>query len=138
VALIERTRPRRRWTRTAIGVGALLLLGIVAAALLAPYIDGELFGWLEPHAIIDSAPVSLAKGRMVDDYFAVEDLGDGAFAIGEPHYYQQNYSYLIVGQTRAVLFDSGSGTRDISAVVSNLTIVLHRRFESGNGWRRAR
>jgi hydroxyacylglutathione hydrolase len=71
----------------------------------------------------------------VDDYFAVEDLGDGTFAIGEPRYYQQNYSYLIVGQTRAVFFDSGSGTRDISRVVANLTklpitvIVSHLHFD---------
>ena len=40
----------------------------------------------------------------------MEDLGDGTFAIGEPRYCQQNYSYLIVGQTRAILFDSGAGT----------------------------
>jgi glyoxylase-like metal-dependent hydrolase (beta-lactamase superfamily II) len=76
---------------------------------------------------------------MVDDYFAVEDLGHDTFAIGEPRYYQQNYSYLIVGQTRAVLFDSGSGTRDISRVVANLTelpitvIVSHLHFDHLGG-----
>jgi hypothetical protein len=43
--------------------------------------------WFEPHTIVNSAPVQLARGRMVDDYFAVEDLGDGTYAIGEPHYY---------------------------------------------------
>jgi hydroxyacylglutathione hydrolase len=115
------------------------LLGVVAAALFAPYIDGELTVWLEPHAIVDSAPAHLAKGRMVDDYFAVEDLGEGTVAIGEPRYYQQNYSYLIAGQTRAVLFDSGSGTRDISGVVAGLTklpitvIVSHLHFDHLGG-----
>jgi hydroxyacylglutathione hydrolase len=114
-------------------------LGVVAAALFAPYIDGELTVWLEPHAIVDSAPAQLVKGRMVDDYFAVEDLGEGTVAIGEPRYYQQNYSYLIVGQTRAVLFDSGSGTRDISGVVAGLTklpitvIVSHLHFDHLGG-----
>jgi hydroxyacylglutathione hydrolase len=89
--------------------------------------------------MIDSAPVKIAKGEMVDDYFAVEDLGEGTFAIGEPRYYQQNYSYLIVGTTRAVLFDSGSGTRDISAVVKRLTtvpvtvIVSHLHFDHLGG-----
>jgi hydroxyacylglutathione hydrolase len=120
-------------------VGIVGIVGIVVAALLAPYVDGELIVWLEPHLIIDPAPVPLAKGRMVDDYFAVEDLGYGTFAIGEPHYYQQNYSYLIIGQTRAVLFDSGSGTRDISGVVSKLTklpitvIVSHLHFDHVGG-----
>jgi len=26
---------------------------------------------------------------MFDDYFAIEDLGHGTFAIGEPRYYQR-------------------------------------------------
>ena len=51
--------------------------------------------------------------RWHDDYFTVEALGDGIFAIGEPRYYQQNYGYLIAGTQRAVLFDAGPGYRDI-------------------------
>ena len=125
-------------TAALISVGALALL-VVGGAWWAPYIDAELAVWLEPHLIVDSAPAHLAKGRMVDDYFAVEDLGNGTFGIGEPHYYQQNYSYLIVGQTRAVLFDSGSGTRDISGVVAGLTqlpvtvMVSHLHFDHLGG-----
>jgi len=72
-------------------VGA-LALAVVGGAWFAPYIDAEFAVWLEPHMIVDSAPSHLAKGRMVDDYFAVEDLGNGTFGIGEPRYYQQNYS----------------------------------------------
>jgi hydroxyacylglutathione hydrolase len=133
------TSPRRHGRRAAITIVGVIVLGVVVAALFAPYIDGELAVWLEPHAIVDSAPAQLAKGRMVDDYFAVEDLGDGTFAIGEPRYYQQNYSYLIIGQTRAVLFDSGSGTRDIKGVVAALTklpimvIVSHLHFDHLGG-----
>src|ERR1700722_7752327 len=129
---------RRRGRRAVIIIIGLFFLGVVAA-LFAPYIDGELTVWLEPHAMVDPGPAHLAKGRMVDDYFAVEDLGDGTYAIGEPRYYQQNYSYLIVGQSRAVLFDSGSGTRDVSRVVANLTklpvtvIVSHLHFDHLGG-----
>ena len=56
-----------------------------------------------------------------DDYFTVQPLGPGTFAIGEPRYYQQNFSYLIAGTQRAILFDAGPGHRDIRPVAESLT-----------------
>ena len=48
---------------------------------------------------------------MIDDWYAVEAIDLQTFAINEPKSSQYNTSYLIVGDTRALMFDAGSGER---------------------------
>jgi len=126
----------RRW----LGGAALALAALLAAGMaLAPYVIAETAFWLDHHNIVDPATPRLARGRMVDDYFAVQPIAPGVFAIGEPRYYQQNYAYLIAGQSRALLFDAGTGTRDIRPIVAGLThlpltvMVSHLHFDHLGG-----
>jgi glyoxylase-like metal-dependent hydrolase (beta-lactamase superfamily II) len=51
----------------------------------------------------------------------VTRIDDHTFAIAEPRYDQHNLDYLIVGDTRALLFDTGPGVRDIRPLVASLT-----------------
>ncbi len=59
--------------------------------------------------------------RWFDDWFALREVAPGVHAIGEPRFHQINWNYLIVGEDRALLFDTGPGVRDISVVVRSLT-----------------
>ncbi len=55
-------------------------------------------------------------------YFAVEKLNERLYAISEPTYYQKNFSYLIVGDDKALLVDAGaSWTEDIGEVARSIT-----------------
>src|SRR5918992_746261 len=74
-----------------------------------------------------------------DDWYLVERIASGLFGIGEPKYHQINWSYLIIGEDRALLFDTGPGLRDITAVVASLTdkpvtaLLSHLHFDhTGN------
>jgi glyoxylase-like metal-dependent hydrolase (beta-lactamase superfamily II) len=56
-----------------------------------------------------------------DPWFEVYKVVPGVFAIYEPHQAEETIGYLIVGEKRALLFDTGMGISDIKKVVGELT-----------------
>jgi glyoxylase-like metal-dependent hydrolase (beta-lactamase superfamily II) len=56
-----------------------------------------------------------------DPWFEVYRIAPGVFAIYEPHQYEEVISYLILGEKRAAMFDTGLGIGDIKRVVLSLT-----------------
>ncbi|OEK00248.1 hypothetical protein BFP97_01400 [Roseivirga sp. 4D4] len=55
------------------------------------------------------------------DWFKVYLVDQDVFAIAEPYNFQEVISYLILGDERALLFDTGMGMQSIKSVVDELT-----------------
>jgi glyoxylase-like metal-dependent hydrolase (beta-lactamase superfamily II)/membrane-bound inhibitor of C-type lysozyme len=55
------------------------------------------------------------------DWFEVYRIADGVFAIYEPGQFEEVISFLVTGDDRALLFDTGLGIGDMRRVVEQLT-----------------
>jgi glyoxylase-like metal-dependent hydrolase (beta-lactamase superfamily II) len=64
---------------------------------------------------------SLDQVGSFGDWFEVYALADGSYAIYEPYQFQEAISYLVSGEERAALIDTGNGIGDIASVVAELT-----------------
>ena len=67
------------------------------------------------------ANAALERLAVTGDWFVVYRVADGVFALAEPEQFQETISYLIVGERRALLFDTGLGLVPIRPVVQQLT-----------------
>ena len=74
-----------------------------------------------------------------NDWFDVYEIVPGVYSIHEPHQWQEVISYLIVGDDRAVMFDTGNGIGDMRAIVDSLTdlpvvvVNSHAHFDHVGG-----
>lgn len=70
-------------------------------------------------------PLRAAGGRTEnagENWFEIYKIRDNVFALYEPHYFQRNYSYLVVGREQALLIDAGAqGGKNINGLVRSLT-----------------
>lgn len=63
----------------------------------------------------------LERISVPDKWFELYRIRPGVFAIYEPHQQEEVISYLILGDKRAVLFDTGMGISNIKPIVEHLT-----------------
>ena len=87
---------------------------IVALMMVCLALPGCVARLMEPADVfgnVKQGETYSPASTMIDDWYAVEAIDPQTFAINEPKSSQYNTSYLIVGETRALMFDAGSGER---------------------------
>jgi glyoxylase-like metal-dependent hydrolase (beta-lactamase superfamily II) len=84
---------------------------------------------------------TIERVAVSDPWFEVYKPASGVYAIYEPHQSEEVISYLIVGEKRALLFDTGMGISDIKKVTAELTrlpiVVLNSHTHNdhvGGNW----
>jgi glyoxylase-like metal-dependent hydrolase (beta-lactamase superfamily II) len=77
----------------------------------------------------------LEKVGTFQDWFDVYKLIKGTYAIYEPNQFEEAICYLVIGEERAVLIDTGNGIGDVKKVVSELTnlpvsvVLTHEHYD---------
>jgi glyoxylase-like metal-dependent hydrolase (beta-lactamase superfamily II) len=84
---------------------------------------------------------SLERVQISDPWFEVYRVAPNTLAIYEPHQSEETIGYLILGEDKAILFDTGMGISDLRAVIQQLTklpvIVLNSHTHDdhvGDNW----
>jgi glyoxylase-like metal-dependent hydrolase (beta-lactamase superfamily II) len=126
-------RAQRRWAvRRTLSVLLLFLVTRLAAQVSDP-------DWCR--ALPRPEYKTLPRVTVNDPWFEVYKPAANVFAIYEPHQAEETISYLIVGEKRALLFDTGMGISDVKKLTRELTklpvIVLNSHTHDdhvGGNW----
>lgn len=126
----------RRILRTGLVTGAVLIVLVSAFYVFRTPLLLKALELAGAPPLASQETVELGEKEIwADDFYTVERLDAQTFAISEPRYFRDVYSYLIVGDREALLIDSGSPVRDISPIVTQLTdkpvsvIATHLHFD---------
>ena len=85
-----------------------------------PYLTEGTFAEIcEGHPGEENAKLPLSDAS--DDWFQVYEASKGVYSIVEPYQFEETISHLIVGEDRALLFDTGLGLLPIRPVVERIT-----------------
>ncbi len=102
-----------------------IAVALFAITIAAPSLFGQV--WSRPSTpewcrqIPRAEYKHLERVSSPDPWFEVYRITPGVFAIYEPHQFEEAISFLILGEKRALLFDTGLGIGDIKRVVLSLT-----------------
>jgi glyoxylase-like metal-dependent hydrolase (beta-lactamase superfamily II) len=98
---------------------ALVMAGAACCAATTEARAGEIPEWCR--GLPRPEYKSLERVAVSDPWFEVYKVAPGVFAIYEPHQAEETIGYLIVGEKRALLFDTGMGISDVKKVIAELT-----------------
>ncbi len=119
-----------RATEVAIGMSYLVVTAMCAACERTPSPSARAGAPPPVAAVTDSswcasipraANAALERVDVGSDWYSVYRVEPGVFALVEPRQFQEAISYLIVGRTRALLFDTGIGLVPMRPVIERLT-----------------
>jgi glyoxylase-like metal-dependent hydrolase (beta-lactamase superfamily II) len=92
---------------------------VLALACLPAFAQAAIPDWCR--ALPRPEYKKLQRVQVSDPWFEVYKVAPAVFAIYEPHQFEEVISYLIVGNDRALLFDTGMGISDVKKVAAELT-----------------
>lgn len=117
-------------------LSAILILGLLTGSAFAQVTIPD---WCR--ALPRPEYKTLERVPISDSWFEVYKVAPGVFAIYEPHQFEETISYLIIGQKKALLFDTGMGISDLKRVTAELTrlpiVVLNSHTHNdhvGDNW----
>lgn len=102
----------------------LIIIGITFALFFASLLFRKQLLVLFFNLPITLQDISEDQGTGVtwfDDYYTIHWIDEQTVAIGEPRYEDAVWSYLLLGEERALLLDAGTGIRNIQTVTDGLT-----------------
>lgn len=102
-------------TNFAIATFLFLIVSVSAVAAQSPIPPD----WC--HALPRPEYKTLERVPVADSWFEVYKVAPAVFAIYEPHQAEETIGYLILGDKRALLFDTGMGISDLKKTIAELT-----------------
>ncbi len=70
----------------------------------------------------------------MNGWFTIEEIDTQTFAISEYQHYEETHCYLLCGQNKAALIDTGLGVSNIKCVVNHLTTLPVTVFTTHVHW----
>jgi glyoxylase-like metal-dependent hydrolase (beta-lactamase superfamily II) len=114
------------------GVGFLLfILACTSKQKKADLVQPEKWWSVHPRPVY----AKLEKVGTYQEWFDVYKLTEGTYAIYEPNQFEEAISYLVLGEKRAIIIDTGTGIGNIKEVVEELTdlpvsvVLTHEHYD---------